>query len=146
MGVAIEVYRAKIGMFMRKIKECGSVWARWFFNKYVLCGTGGHEASGDGRSGSESRTATDQLKLNLILEHVKNQGHKTETFREIMKVHSQEVTNARKGIDDLGPKFDLLNEAINSVINDYNQIKLAVRRWEERQEVVDHKVLFGRWI
>jgi hypothetical protein len=60
----------------------------------------------------------------------------------MIKVHSQEIADTRNGTDDLGPKSDLLNEAINSVINHYNQIKLAIRRWEERQEVVDCKVQF----
>jgi hypothetical protein len=84
----------------------------------------------------------DQLMLDLILEHVKNQGHETEPIREMMKAHSQEIADTRKGIDDLGPKFNLLNEAVSSVINYYNQIKMAVRKWEERQEVLDRKVRF----
>jgi hypothetical protein len=84
----------------------------------------------------------DQLKLDLILEHVKNQGHKTKMIREIMKAHSQKIDDTRKGTDYSGPKFDPLNEAINSVINDYNWIKLAIRSWEERQEVLDCKMQF----
>jgi hypothetical protein len=90
MGVAIEVYRTRIGMFTRRIKNernavlCGpgSFSINMFFVGLVvmmLLVMGGVEVN--------PGPPADHLKLDLILEHVKNQGHETKTIREMLKEH-----------------------------------------------------------
>jgi hypothetical protein len=37
----------------------------------------------------------------------------------------------RKGTDALGPKFDRLSEIVTEMINNYGQIKQAIRECEE---------------
>jgi hypothetical protein len=50
------------------------------------------------------------------------------------------MTEMRKGMDALGPKFDRLIEMVFEIINNYGQIKQVIREREVRYQALEKKL------
>jgi uncharacterized coiled-coil DUF342 family protein len=50
------------------------------------------------------------------------------------------MAELRKGTDALGPKFDWLSEMVTEMMNDYGQIKQAIRECEARYQQLENKL------
>jgi hypothetical protein len=61
----------------------------------------------------------EQMKIDQILEYVKNQVKEIKVIKQMVESHKQELSEMRKGTDALGPKFDRLSEIVTEMINDY---------------------------
>jgi hypothetical protein len=58
----------------------------------------------------------------------------------MVESHKQRISEMMKGTDALGPKFDRLSEIVTEMINDYGQIKQAIRECEERYQHLENKL------
>jgi hypothetical protein len=60
------------------------------------------------------------VKIDQILAYVKNQEQMGTTMKQSLETHKQ-MSEARKGMDALGPKFDRLIEMVSEIMKDYGQ-------------------------
>jgi hypothetical protein len=143
MGVDIETYRARIGGFVlgkkvesgmlkRRQEACSAeVWFIGLVNVTLLV-VGGVETN--------PGPQIEQVKIDQILAYVKNQEKESTVIKQMYESHKQEMSEIRKGTNALGPKFDLLSEIVTEMINDYGQIKQAIRECEARYQQLENKL------
>jgi Cu2+-containing amine oxidase len=70
-------------------------------------------------------------KINQILAYVKNQEKESKVIKQIVELHKQEMAEIRKSTDALGLKFDRMSEIVTEIMNDYGQVKQAIKEWEK---------------
>jgi hypothetical protein len=86
----------------------------------------------------------DQGKIDQILMCVWNKENESKGIRSLLEIHNQEIKKIKGVTRDVGPKFDKLIQVINEVITNHKQIKQTVKEWEERQQMVDDKVIWKK--
>jgi hypothetical protein len=64
-------------------------------------------------------------------------------IKNMVEAHKQEMAEMRIGKDSLGPKFDQLSAMVTSMINDYREIKQAIRECEVSCRQLENKLRNG---
>jgi hypothetical protein len=72
----------------------------------------------------------EQGKIDHILAYVKNQEKESKIIKQMVELHKQEMVEMKKSMDALGQKFDRVSEIVNEIMNDYGQVKQAIKEWE----------------
>jgi hypothetical protein len=86
---------------------------------------------------------TDQAKIDQILAYVKNQKKDSKLIKQMVEAYKQEMTEMRRGMDSLGPKFDQLSEVVTGMIKDYGELKEVFRECEASCRQLENKLRNG---
>jgi uncharacterized tellurite resistance protein B-like protein len=143
MGIDIVTYRARIGgLGLRKKLDRGvqvkgqesSLIKTWFLGLViaVLLVIGGVEVN--------PGPQVEQGKIDQILAYVKNQEKESKVIKQMVELHKQEMAEMRKSTDALGLKFDRVSEIVTEIMNDYGQVKQAIKEWEKCYQQTEEKL------
>jgi hypothetical protein len=72
----------------------------------------------------------EQGKIDQMLAYVKNQEKESKIIKQMVELHKQEMAEMKKSTDALGLKFDCVSEIVSEIMNDYGQVKQAIKEWE----------------
>jgi chromosome segregation ATPase len=84
----------------------------------------------------------EQVSIDQILAYtyIKNQEKEGKAIKQMLEIHKQEMSEMRKAMDALGPKFNQLSEMVSEMIKDYSQIKQVIRECEVRYGELENKL------
>jgi uncharacterized coiled-coil DUF342 family protein len=85
----------------------------------------------------------EQTKIDQILTYVKNQEWESKAIKNMVEAHKQEMAEVRTGTDSLGPRFDQLSAMVTGMINDYREMKQAIRECKVSCRQLENKLRNG---
>jgi hypothetical protein len=139
MGVGLEIIQGQNWLFRSKETKRDGITGDRVVRGMLVPWDFIDSATGERRAGVKPRPLSEQVTLDQILSHMRNQECENKAIKKLLETHSQDMTKVRKETKDFKEKVEI-TEPISGVIKDVRCMEQALEKWDSWQQEIDNKV------